>query len=501
MTTARKPIDEAADSIRVASRRHFFKRAAALSGAASLAAFAPLRLSAAETSPVFDETADLVVIGTGAAGSAAAARAAQLGLSVIVLEKLRTTGGSTAVCNGGFAICGTDLQKAAGIDDSPELFEKELLAMGKVNDPELVRTYVTACLPVYEWAKSLGVEFGAPTTGAGMSVPRQHMTKTSQMLEVFQNFARSKGAVFHLNTAAERLVTNAAGRVVGVTARSGKKTRTYGAKRGVVIAAGGWARGEDLLRRFSPAAEKALKLGGLGNTGDGSKMAWALGADLLDVSYTKATYGFNPKTKTSAFVMYQGAVIVNKEGLRFADESRPYKELGEIVMTQPDGIGYQVYDASVHEEAQKDPLAKTDRLKAAGELHTADTLEALAEKIGVPPKALAETVAAYNRGIVSGADAFGRSSLSAGGGKPLPIERPPFYAFAATACLLSTYCGPKIDARARVRTVFDEPIPGLFAAGEGTGGFHGAAYMSGTSVGKAVIFGKIAAESAAAEKA
>ena len=373
--------------------------------------------------------------------------------------------------------------------------------MGKVNDPELVRTYVTACLPVYEWAKSLGVEFGAPTTGAGMSVPRQHMTKTSQMLKVFQDFARSKGAVFHLNTPAERLVTNASGRVDGVLARAGHKTRTFGAKRGVVIAAGGWARGEDLLRRFSPAAEKALKLGGLGNTGDGSKMAWALGADLLDVSYTKATYGFNPKTKTSAFVMYQGAVIVNKEGLRFADESRPYKELGEIVMTQPEGIGYQVYDAAVHEEAQKDPLAKTDRLKAAGELHSADTLEALAEKIGVPPATLAETVAAYNRGIASGADPFGRTSLSAGGGKPRPIERPPFYAFAATACLLSTYCGPKIDARARVRTVFDEPIPGLFAAGEGTGGFHGAAYMSGTSVGKAVIFGKIAAESAAAEKA
>ena len=476
MTTDRKPLEgvhqESANTLAVASRRQFFKRTAALSGAASLAAFAPLRLSAAEASPAFDETADLVVIGTGAAGSAAAARAAELGLSVIVLEKLRTMGGSTAVCNGGFAICGTDLQKAAGIEDSPELFEKELLAMGKVNDPELVRTYVTSCLPVYEWAKGLGVEFGAPTTGA----------------------------VFHLNTAAERLVTNAAGRVVGVTARSGKKTRTFGAKRGVVIAAGGWARGEDLLRRFSPAAEKALKLGGLGNTGDGSKMAWALGADLLDVSYTKATYGFNPKTKTSAFVMYQGAVIVNKEGLRFADESRPYKELGEIVMTQPDGIGYQVYDAAIHEEAQKDPLAKTDRLKEAGELHSADTLEALAEKIGVPPKALVETVAAYNRGIASGADAFGRTSLSAGGGKPSPIERPPFYAFAATACLLSTYCGPKIDARARVRTVFDEPIPGLFAAGEGTGGFHGAAYMSGTSVGKAVIFGKIAAESAAAEK-
>lgn len=475
------------------TRRTLFKRTAAVS---AMAGFMPL-VADAKDAAAFDAEADVVVIGTGAAGSSAAARAAELGLKVVVLEKMRVAGGSTAVCNGGFCICGTDLQEKAGIKDSPELFERELLAMGKVNDPALVRTYVTKCLDTYHWAKGLGVEFGAPTTGAGMSVPRQHMTKTSQMLGVFHDLIRAKGGEIRMNTAARRLITDADGKVIGVEAAAGKKALRIRAKKGVVIAAGGWARSEDLLRRFTPAAEKALKLGGLGNTGDGTKMAWALGADLLDVSYTKATYGFNPKTQTSAFVMYNGAVIVNKKGERFADESRPYKELGELVMQEPDGIGYQVYDAAIHAEAQKDPLAKTDYLKKNGELFEADTLEALAGKIGVPADALVRTVKAYNEGLAKGADAFGRTSLSAGGGKPQPITKAPFYAFAATACLLSTYCGPKIDTEARVVNIFGEVIPGLWAAGEGTGGFHGAAYMSGASVGKAVIFGKIAAESIA----
>lgn len=267
-----------------------------------------------------------------------------------------------------------------------------------------------------------------------------------------------------------------------------------------MIAAGGWARSEDLLRRFSPAAEKALKLGGIGNSGDGSKMAWALGADLLDVSYTKATYGFNPKTKTSAFVMYNGAMMVNLNGERYADESRPYKELGDMTLAQPEGIGVQIYDAAIHEEARKDPLARTDTLKKNGELYSADTIEGLAKAMGLPADKLAATVRAYNEGLAKGADAFGRTSLSAGNGKPAPIVKAPFYGFRATAVLLSTYCGPKIDSQARVINIFGEPIEGLWAAGEGTGGLHGAAYMSGTSVGKAVVFGKIAAESIAGKQ-
>lgn len=464
---------------------------------------APLIASAKPVQPPqhYDEQADVVIIGTGAAGSSAAARAAELGLSVIVLEKLRVGGGSTTLCNGGFAVWGTDIQEAKGIKDSPELFEKEMLSMGKVNDPELVHRFVTETLPTYKWAKGLGVEFRDVTTGAGMSVPRQHLTRPPQMLKIFNDLAKAKGAKFVYGTPAERLIVNDSGRVVGVVAKTKNGTRTYHARRGVVIAAGGWAQSKEFLRRFSPDAENALKLGGLGNTGDGSRMAWALGADLLDVTYTKPTYGFNPNTKTSAFVMYNGAIIVNLDGKRYADESLPYKTLGTITLKEKDGIGIQVYDSAIHERAQKDALANTDYLKKNGELYEAATIEELAEKIGLPAKALKQTVATYNEGLSQGKDEFGRTSLSAGGGKPTPIEKAPFYAFRATSVLLSTYCGARIDVNARVINVFGEPIEGLWAAGEGTGSVHGAAYMSGTSVGKAVVFGKLAAESIAKTKA
>ena len=153
----------------------------------------------AEAKPVFepeayDKEADVIVIGTGAAGSSAAARCAQLGLKVIVLEKMPMGGGSTTLCNGGFAVSCTDVQERKGIKDSTELFEKELLTMGKVNDHSLVHTYVEATLPTYQWIRGLGVEVNDVTTGAGMSVPRQHMVRPPQMLGIFRKIVKTRAA-------------------------------------------------------------------------------------------------------------------------------------------------------------------------------------------------------------------------------------------------------------------------------------------------------------------
>ena len=433
-------------------------------------------------------------------------RAAELGLKVTLLEKMSTSAGNTIYAAGFLLGVHTSFQAGKNDADSVDAFYEDMMkvSQGK-GDPKLTRKVAEDADKTLEWLhKSAGINFAAGSKLVWPMLSRAHLVTGkvkpggAQLSLSLIERAKALGVDLRFNTKAVAILQDEkTGAVNGVRIKTKEGLSELRSKKGVVIAAGGWARSEDLLRRFTPAAEKALKLGGLGNTGDGTKMAWALGADLLDVSYTKATYGFNPKTKTSAFVMYNGAVIVNKKGERFADESRPYKELGELVMQEPDGIGYQVYDAAIHAEAQKDPLAKTDYLKKNGELFEADTLEALAGKIGVPADALVRTVKAYNEGLARGADAFGRTSLSAGGGKPQPITKSPFYAFAATACLLSTYCGPKIDTEARVVNIFGEVIPGLWAAGEGTGGFHGAAYMSGTSVGKAVIFGKIAAESIA----
>ena len=130
-------------------------------------------------------------------------------------------------------------------------------------------------------------------------------------------------------------------------------------------------------------------------------------------------------------------------------------------------------------------------------VYFAETLEEAAKKAGLDPKAVKETVEKYNKGIKESNDEFGRKSLTSGFGKPVPIEKGPFYIMPTTAALIGTYCGLKINEKAQVINVFNEVIPALYAVGELTGGVHGAAYMTGTAFGKAICFGRIAVDSIA----
>ena len=132
--------------------------------------------------------------------------------------------------------------------------------------------------------------------------------------------------------------------------------------------------------------------------------------------------------------------------------------------------------------------------------YVGQTIADVARQAGLDPQVLEKTVQTYNETAPAGKDAFGRTSLSSGFGKPLPIRKAPFVLMPATAALIATYCGVRIDPQARVIDVFGEPIKGLYAAGEMTGGVHGAAYMSGTALGKAYAFGRIAAQTIASGK-
>jgi fumarate reductase flavoprotein subunit len=144
-----------------------------------------------------------------------------------------------------------------------------------------------------------------------------------------------------------------------------------------------------------------------------------------------------------------------------------------------------------------DPLYDFELLKRRRLLYKADTLEELADCIDVPVEVLEETISKYNQGVQIGEDPeFGRKSLTHNYGKPTPIEKAPFYAFESTVAMLATYAGIAVNATAQVINPFGEAIPGLFAAGEVTGGFHGAGYMTGSSLGKAAVFGRIAVQEA-----
>lgn len=452
---------------------------------------------------------DVVVVGGGLAGYAAALEAAQRGAEVLLLEKQGECGGSSVLSGGFFAFAGTDIQQSAGISDSNDLLYEDIRRAGQQqNDEALVRTYVDHQMAAYQWVQRQGGKFTSVELAAGHSAPRAHSLRPQDFMQALAQRAAETGHIKTLlNAQAERLLREGAdSRVDGVQATIEGQSANIRARRGVVLAAGGFSRNEAMLKLFVPHQARSVRYGGYGNTGDGVRMAWALGAGLRDVAYIKGTFGFHPDAATvqgrdwTKLAVYRGAIAVNKQAQRFVDESKPYKLLGDAVLAQPDALGYQIFDQGVMDTASDTaPPFKFKEALALGRLLTEPTLEAMARRVGLDPVVLAATVERYNGFVRNGRDEdFGRTGLSSGYGNRIELKRGPWYAYPSTSGLIATYCGVTVDTETRVLDVFGMPIAGLYAAGEMTGGFHGVAYMTGSSLGKCVIFGRIAGRNAAA---
>jgi fumarate reductase flavoprotein subunit len=450
--------------------------------------------------------ADIIVIGGGGAGLSAATYASSNGASVIVLEKMPFVGGSSAMCGGSLAFAGTDLQKNGNINDSKELLYKDLMNVGQqVNDPVQVQAYVDNQLETYYWLKELGVSFREKVgIAGGMSVPRSHEVEPAKVIKILYDKAKENGAIVLTDVQALRLEKEqSTGKMSYVLAKRRGKEEVFTAKKAIILASGGFSLNKALLAKFVPDMAKASAIVGLGSHGDGLKMAWAHGADIKDMPYIKATMGLHTEGKTIkdlGLIFYTGAILVNKNGMRFVNESISYKLLGDACLQQPGAMAFQIYDTTIRQQAMGGTFTPIEYFEQNQMVFDGMTLVELAKKIGVPPPALENTVRTYNAGVDKGEDsAFGRTTLVSSHGKAVKIEKPPFYAFPSTAVILGTYGGILIDGNARVLDVFGETIPGLYAAGEVTGGVHGAAYMSGTAFGKAVIFGRLAAKSILSE--
>ena len=448
--------------------------------------------------------ADLLVVGGGAAGLASALEAAEAGAAVMLLEKTSGPGGSSAMSGGCLAFAGTDLQHDQGIEDSDALLANDLLALGGGDaDEALIDAYASQQLDTYRWLKRLGQHFSPVLeASSGQSVPRVHTVDPADMVRLLAARCRATGRVEMLPRAtANRLLRDKDGRVSGVSGtRDGAHFEAHGAH-GVILTTGGFSRNPGLVHRFAPETEHAVFIGGEGNVGDGLLMAWALGADFRDMAHIKGTFGKHPTDETnnhSLLCVYKGAIAVNQDGKRFVDESLSYKLLGAACLRQPYGAAFQILDEPIIRSGDNQVrILDFERRLDEGLFYVADTLDALAAQIEVPADALRATVSEYNAFVDAGADtAFGRRHLVHNHGALRRIETARFYAYPSTAAVYGTYCGLRVDAEMRVLDVWGDTIPGLLAAGEVVGGFHGAAYMTGSALGKALIFGRIAARTA-----
>jgi len=448
--------------------------------------------------------ADVVIAGGGIAGLTALLTAVEAGADALLLERRNDLGGSTVLSSGLLAFAGTAEQQAAGIADSADLLRRDLLAAGRDrNSAELVEAYCEHQLDTYRWLVARGTVVGHPHAASGQSVPRSHPIDTSATVQGLARRARAAGGRIEFGARARRLLTEG-GRVTGVVADSGAGHLEIRAA-ATVLATGGFSRSGDLMARFAPGMEQALRHGGAGSTGDGLLMACKLGAGLADLPYIKGTFGIFPwpsagEEGTGILAVYKGAIAVNGFGERFVNESLPYKEIGDACLAQAGEIAFQVFDAAVLAASDSGvPIYDFRKRITHGQVQQAQTIAGLADKLGLPPEALTKTVGEYNARIAAGQpDPLGRQTMSGGVGVPVPLVTPPFYGFPSATVVLATYAGVTIDASARVLDVYGDPIPGLYAAGEVTGGLHGAGYVTGTSIGKSAIFGRIAGAAAVA---
>ncbi|MCS5478133.1 FAD-dependent oxidoreductase [Corynebacterium sp. YIM 101645] len=441
---------------------------------------------------------DVIVIGAGIAGLSTAARAAEQGMRVLLVEKMSAIGGSSAMSGGWFAFTGTEEQKAAGVEDSIELFRSDLRKVGAYrNNPALVEAYMENQFETYEWLRAKGVSFGEVEISSGQSAPRGHSTRIREVLQLLHDDFSAHGGETLFDAPVTALHRDAEGRVTGITISDG---RQFTAVLGVVIASGGFSRSRELLSVFAPEQLAAIPYGGPGNTGDGLRMAWKLGAGMADMSAISGTYGSHPETTDEQQELltsyYMGGIIVNVDGRRFVDESLDYKTLGSAVLTQPEALAFQIFDAPVRALSHRGiALKDMDTLEDFGHLPSAPTLEELADTVGIPAGQLVDTIEKYNDAVRgAGADEVGRTNLCNGVGDLRPIETGPFYAYPAKTLMTTTYGGITFTPEGRVTDVDGDIIDGLFAVGEVTGGFHGAAYMTGSSLGKGAVFGRIVAE-------
>ena len=442
-----------------------------------------------------DLEADIVIIGAGGAGMTAAINATQAGKNVIVLEKMPYAGGNTTKATGGMNAAETHYQKEQGIEDSVEQFVEDTMKGGHdINDRDLVTTMAANSAKAIDWLDSIGaplpkVSFSGGATNRRIHSPEDGSGVGAYLVTSFLRTMDELGIQVMYDTKATSLMT-LDGAVVGVQAESKSANYTIRSK-AVILATGGFGNNEDMVVHYKPDLKGTVTTSAPGVTGDGIIMAEAVGADLVDIDQIQ----LHPTVEQSTSMLItegvrgDGAILVNQEGKRFINEllTRDVVSAGELA--QPGSYAYIIFDQHL-----RDGLKAIEKYVSTGITVQGDTIEELAEQLDIDPATLADTLNKWNQYVADQNDPdFERTT-----GMEADLSQPPYYAIKIAPGIHHTMGGVKIDTSARVIDVSGKPIPGLFAAGEVTGGVHGGNRIGGNAVADIVVFGTVASESAVA---
>ncbi|AGT44711.1 flavocytochrome c [Treponema pedis] len=441
-----------------------------------------------------DASCDIVVAGAGGAGLSAAVQAASKGLSVIVLEKRGLAGGNTNFATGGLNASETSVQKALGIEDSNAQYYEDTMKGGKnLNDAELVKNMAEHSAETVDWLISLGADLSDVGKMAGSTNKRTHRPKGGaavgdHLISVLQKAAESKGVEIRFESTVTDIIVKD-GKVSGLKVSSENGDYTVNAK-AVIIATGGFGANGKMVSKYRPEFEGFGTTNHEGATGDafewGKELKIAL-TQMEQIQTHPTVVPLNGIMITEA-VRGNGAIMINREGKRFNNEMATRDLMSKAILKQTGKTAYLLFDRGVRES-----LKAIEGYAKKGLLTEGAGLSELAAKLNIPVEELEKTVKNYNSYQASGKDEeFGRAQ----GDMVRALSSPPYYAVEVAPAVHHTMGGIKINVKAEVLNTDGKVIPALYAAGEVTGGIHGANRLGGNAVADICIYGKTAADSA-----
>ena len=486
--------------------------------------------------------ADVVVIGAGGAGMTAAMTAADAGQKVVILESQAMVGGNSARATGGMNAAKTvyqdenEFDQAAGVEktlataaekyadnetitalaktvseqwaayqanptgyfDSVELMELDTMVGGKgINNPELVKTLCEGTADAIDWLDENGITLHNVSSFGGASVKRIHRPVNEEgkvvsvgayMIPLLQENCEKRGIDIVLNTTVDTILTDANGAAVGVSGTDKDGNTVVVNAKSVILATGGFGANLDMVTQYKPELAGFMTTNAAGAQGQGIEMATAIGAGTVDMDQIQIhpTVEANTAALITEGLRGDGAILVNANGERFIDEVGTRDVVSAAEIAQPGSYSWLIVD-----QAMADASSVIQGYIKKGYTKTGATYEELAKELDIDPAAFANTMETWNGYVEAKNDPdFGRTSFAN------KLDTAPYYAIKVTAGVHHTMGGLKINTNTEVLNENGEVIPGLFAAGEVTGGVHGANRLGGNAVADFTVFGRIAGAAA-----
>ena len=486
--------------------------------------------------------ADVVVIGAGGAGMTAAMTAADAGQKVVILESQAMVGGNSARATGGMNAAKTvyqdenEFDQAAGVEktlataaekyadnetitalaktvseqwaayqanptgyfDSVELMELDTMVGGKgINDPELVKTLCEGTADAIDWLDENGITLHNVSSFGGASVKRIHRPVNEEgkvvsvgayMIPLLQENCEKRGIDIVLNTTVDTILTDANGAAVGVSGTDKDGNTVVVNAKSVILATGGFGANLDMVTQYKPELAGFMTTNAAGAQGQGIEMATAIGAGIVDMDQIQIhpTVEANTAALITEGLRGDGAILVNANGERFIDEVGTRDVVSAAEIAQPGSYSWLIVD-----QAMVDASSVIQGYIKKGYTKTGATYEELAKELDVDPATFANTMETWNSYVEAKNDPdFGRTSFAN------KLDTAPYYAIKVTAGVHHTMGGLTINTNTEVLKADGTVIPGLFAAGEVTGGVHGANRLGGNAVADFTVFGRIAGKAA-----